>query len=285
MLSLRLSLSLSLVRRSRAWDALPHLYRSHDVLLFPSTWEEPLGITLVEAMTCGLPILSTGRAVLRSAPPPQRAQVSVEFRAGDESDLADKALGLLADEDLRQRLARRGGVRDAAVRIGRDGVARPRRRRYDSRAGEARRGSERRSVMRVVLFESSSRGGLVGRSCAGLRQSRLHRATRSSSSLLATSRMRETATSRVPRWSSSGGRDGRESGQPRQRCSFVIPSQVAGVTRRIRETSPAIVHVLNTGLLGSSVVRQTARAESRLVATVHDLPVPIGDGPQDLAHC
>jgi glycogen synthase len=87
-------------------DALPHLYRSHDVLVFPSTWEEPFGITLVEAMACGLPILSTGRGGSAEAAP--AGEVSVEFRAGDESDLADKALDLLADEGLRERLARRG---------------------------------------------------------------------------------------------------------------------------------------------------------------------------------
>jgi glycosyltransferase involved in cell wall biosynthesis len=76
------------------------------VLVFPSTWDEPFGITLVEAMACGLPILSTGRGGSAEAAP--AGEVSVEFRAGDDSDLANKALGLLADEDLRERLARRG---------------------------------------------------------------------------------------------------------------------------------------------------------------------------------
>jgi glycosyltransferase involved in cell wall biosynthesis len=100
-------------------DALPRLYRSHDVLVFPSTWEEPFGITLVEAMASGLPILSTGRGGSAEAAP--AGEVSVEFRAGDESDLAKKALGLLADEDLRGRLARRAREY-AKQRFGLDGM-------------------------------------------------------------------------------------------------------------------------------------------------------------------
>jgi glycogen synthase len=39
---------------------LPGLYQQHDVLLFPSVWDEPFGITLLEAMASGLAVIGTG---------------------------------------------------------------------------------------------------------------------------------------------------------------------------------------------------------------------------------
>ena len=38
---------------------LPELYRRHDVFVFPSIWEEPFGLTHLEAMASGLPVIST----------------------------------------------------------------------------------------------------------------------------------------------------------------------------------------------------------------------------------
>ena len=40
--------------------ALPELYRGHDLLVFPSTWEEPFGLTQIEAMASGIPVIGTG---------------------------------------------------------------------------------------------------------------------------------------------------------------------------------------------------------------------------------
>ena len=39
---------------------LPELYRQHSVLLFPSVWEEPMGISILEAMASGLVVISSG---------------------------------------------------------------------------------------------------------------------------------------------------------------------------------------------------------------------------------
>jgi glycogen synthase len=39
---------------------LPELYRQHTVLLFPSVWEEPMGISILEAMASGLVVISSG---------------------------------------------------------------------------------------------------------------------------------------------------------------------------------------------------------------------------------
>ena len=40
---------------------LPEVYRNHDILVFPSVWEEPMGIVPMEAMSCGLAVFSSGR--------------------------------------------------------------------------------------------------------------------------------------------------------------------------------------------------------------------------------
>jgi len=35
-------------------------YLSHDILLFPSVWEEPFGLVILEAMACGVVVIGTG---------------------------------------------------------------------------------------------------------------------------------------------------------------------------------------------------------------------------------
>lgn len=40
-------------------EALPELYRDHDVLIFPSVCDEGLPNTIIEAFACGLPVLAT----------------------------------------------------------------------------------------------------------------------------------------------------------------------------------------------------------------------------------
>lgn len=38
---------------------MPDIYAEHDILIFPSVWEEPFGITQLEAMASGLAVIST----------------------------------------------------------------------------------------------------------------------------------------------------------------------------------------------------------------------------------
>ena len=42
-----------------ARERLPEIYREHDILVFPSVWDEPFSITLLEAMSSGLAVVST----------------------------------------------------------------------------------------------------------------------------------------------------------------------------------------------------------------------------------
>lgn len=43
-----------------AREDLPAVYREHSILLFPSIWEEPMGISVLEAMASGLCMISSG---------------------------------------------------------------------------------------------------------------------------------------------------------------------------------------------------------------------------------
>jgi len=40
-------------------EAIPAFYARHDVLVFPSVWDEPFGVTRLEAMASGLPVVTT----------------------------------------------------------------------------------------------------------------------------------------------------------------------------------------------------------------------------------
>ena len=38
---------------------LPYIYSAADVAVLPSVWDEPAGLTMVEAMACGTPVITT----------------------------------------------------------------------------------------------------------------------------------------------------------------------------------------------------------------------------------
>lgn len=40
-------------------NKLPHLYNLADLAVLPSMWEEPAGLTMLEAMACGTPVITT----------------------------------------------------------------------------------------------------------------------------------------------------------------------------------------------------------------------------------
>lgn len=92
---------------------LANVYKEHDVAVFPSEWREPFGLTLLEAMAVGLPVVSS--VLGGPAEIVRNYENAVAFRAGDPDDLADKlvwvlqhpaeaaAMGLRASQDVRQR--------------------------------------------------------------------------------------------------------------------------------------------------------------------------------------
>jgi glycosyltransferase involved in cell wall biosynthesis len=77
-----------------------------DVFLFTSIWPEPLARTLMEAMAAGLVVVGTD-----AGGSPEIFSYFDEkllFRPGDAQGLAERLTRLLADDELRRRLAQRG---------------------------------------------------------------------------------------------------------------------------------------------------------------------------------
>ena len=87
----------------RSHDEMVQLYETHTVLAFPSEWDEPFGIVLVEAMASGLPIVSSGAGGSREIV--TDGVNGLVFERGDASDLAKKLSALLSSATLRSRLA------------------------------------------------------------------------------------------------------------------------------------------------------------------------------------
>jgi glycosyltransferase involved in cell wall biosynthesis len=87
-------------------------YRACDALVFPSEWEEPFGLTPLEAMACGTPVVATG--VGGSGEFLLDGRNCLRFAAGDPVDLAAAVERLAGDADLRARLHAEG-LRTARV--------------------------------------------------------------------------------------------------------------------------------------------------------------------------
>ncbi len=92
-------------------DTMPELYQQHDIFIFPSIWEEPFGLTHLEAMASGLPVISTTNGGQREFLTHEENCLS--FEPGDHKDLAKALKRLLNDEPLRKRLAKAG--RETAI--------------------------------------------------------------------------------------------------------------------------------------------------------------------------
>jgi glycogen(starch) synthase len=93
---------------------LPQLYRAHDVLVFPSTGDEGLPVTLLEALGCGLPVIST--ATGGSAEIVEDGRTALVFKPGDERGLAER-LSRLADAPLLRRALAAAGRAEAEARF------------------------------------------------------------------------------------------------------------------------------------------------------------------------
>ena len=90
----------------RARDELAEVYREADVLLFTSEWDEPFGLTPVEAMACGTPVVGT--ATGGSATFLVDEVTCLRYAPGDARALADAVVRLADDDELRGRLVAAG---------------------------------------------------------------------------------------------------------------------------------------------------------------------------------
>ncbi len=88
------------------YEDLPAYYGLADIFVHPAVWQEPFGMTLTEAMGCGLPVVST-----RSGGIPEivvDGETGLLVRAGDPEALADAILDLAGDPVRRREMGKRG---------------------------------------------------------------------------------------------------------------------------------------------------------------------------------
>jgi glycogen(starch) synthase len=83
------------------WKDMPSVYADHDVLVFPSIWEEPFSIGLLEAMACGQAVVGTTTG--GSAEVLVDGVNSLVFPPGDPGRLAQQVKRLI-DLPLRRRI-------------------------------------------------------------------------------------------------------------------------------------------------------------------------------------
>ena len=92
-------------------DRVPSLYQEADIVIVPSIWVEPFGITTLEAMSSGLPVV--GSRIGGIAETIVHGQSGLHFEPGNSEQLCALLRGLLESSDLRHRLgeeARRRAV-------------------------------------------------------------------------------------------------------------------------------------------------------------------------------
>jgi glycosyltransferase involved in cell wall biosynthesis len=78
-------------------EGLPELYRQHSVLLFPSVWDEPMGISILEAMASGLMVISSGTG--GSAELFDDGESGLRFKSEDSQDFSEKLEMILGNPE------------------------------------------------------------------------------------------------------------------------------------------------------------------------------------------
>jgi glycosyltransferase involved in cell wall biosynthesis len=88
---------------------LVNYYQKTDIFIFPSVWNEPFGIPIIEAMATGVPVVATRGGAFPEIVAEGKTGLLVE--RGDASALAAAILHLLQNEDLRKSMGKAGRQR------------------------------------------------------------------------------------------------------------------------------------------------------------------------------
>jgi glycosyltransferase involved in cell wall biosynthesis len=90
------------MRDAVAARQLPDVYRDHDVLVFPTVWDEPSGLVPLEAMATGCVVVATGTG--GSAEYLEEERNCLTFAVQDADAAATQLARLVSDEQLVERL-------------------------------------------------------------------------------------------------------------------------------------------------------------------------------------
>ncbi len=85
-------------------DEMSSIYQDHDVLLVTSLWQEPFGLTHLEAMGSGTPVISTFRGGMKEFL--VHGEMCLVFDPDAPDDLAAKIKTLSEDQPLREKIIR-----------------------------------------------------------------------------------------------------------------------------------------------------------------------------------
>jgi glycosyltransferase involved in cell wall biosynthesis len=85
-------------------DRLPAIYREHQILLFPSVWDEPFSLTLLEAMSSGLAVVGTNTG--GSSEILEDTINALVFPKQDAEECAVQVIRLLQARELRETIGR-----------------------------------------------------------------------------------------------------------------------------------------------------------------------------------
>jgi spore coat protein SA len=88
-------------------DLMPAVYRSADIFIAPSVWQEPFGKVVVEAMACGVPVMASNRGGI----PEILGDAGILLDPEDLPKLSASICSLLADASSRRRLGEMGRMR------------------------------------------------------------------------------------------------------------------------------------------------------------------------------
>jgi len=86
--------------------SLPAIYREMDLFIFPSIWEEPFGLTHLEAMASGLPVISTANGGQGEFL--EDGINALTFTPDDPKHLSLQIERILSDDQLYKDLSREG---------------------------------------------------------------------------------------------------------------------------------------------------------------------------------
>ena len=85
-------------------DLFHAFYERADVYVSPSVWEEPLGLTILEAMAAHTPVVATRKGGMLSVI--KDGENGFFVRARNSKEIAEKVNMLLADDELREKIAK-----------------------------------------------------------------------------------------------------------------------------------------------------------------------------------
>ena len=90
-------------------EELPSLYQKADICVVPSVWREPFGITAIEAMASGKPVIASRTGGLELIV--KEGKTGFLFEPGNVEELMQKLELLLDDETLRNKMGMEGRKR------------------------------------------------------------------------------------------------------------------------------------------------------------------------------